>query len=422
MKVKRYFAPDTRRALAMVREQQGPDVVILSNRKVAGGVELLTAEDYDESMLMVEQAAVHAAPEQHEPPVVQDPQLLQDPPEPRAAAPTQPGPARREAPAPAAPEPLWTSEPMLEQMRKELKSLRSLVQQQMSGLGLRAAASAHALNAPLLERCVQLGVSDALARELCAGIPDDADLDDAWETALAKLAARLPIGTDDVLEKGGTIALVGPSGVGKTTLVAKLAARYALANGTDSVALISTDNQRVGGQEQLRSFARIVGVPVWTANSEEQLRRTLEMLYDRRLVLIDTAGMCQRDGDLVSNLTMLRGASPWLRSYLVLAASTQSRTLQQTVRAFAQAAPVGCILTKLDEAESLGAALSVAVESALPVAYYSAGQRIPEDLQAASAAELVAEAANRLPAETDDAPEGDRMDHHSPGGILNAAV
>lgn len=408
MKVRRYFAPDIRRALAMVREEQGPDVVILSNRKVAGGVELLTAEDYDEALLAAEHAPAREAPEPREAPDVQS--------EPAAA-----GPARPSAASAGGPEALWTSEPMLDQMRKELKSLRTLVQHQMSGLGLQAGPGGQPMNSVLGERCRRLGVSEALARELSAGVPGDAEPDEAWQGALARLAARLPIASDDILTKGGTIALVGPSGVGKTTLVAKLAARYALANGADSLALISTDNQRIGGQEQLRSFARIVGVPVWSANSQEQLRQTLEMVYDRRLILIDTAGMCQRDGDLAANLAMLRGAAPWLRSYLVLAASTQARALQQTARAFGAAEPVGCILTKLDEAESLGAALSVAVEHALPVAYFSAGQRIPEDLQAATAADLVAQAADRLASETDPLHD-DVIEQHTRGGILNAAV
>jgi flagellar biosynthesis protein FlhF len=185
------------------------------------------------------------------------------------------------------------------------------------------------------------------------------------------------------------IALVGSTGVGKTTSVAKLAARYALRHGQRSVALVTTDCYRIGAHEQLFTYGRILGVPVQVASSHEELQSTLASLADRRLVLIDTAGMSQRDLRLAEQLATLRDSGFPLRTYLVLNVTTQLNVLDEAVRAFGKAALEGCILTKVDEAASLGGVLSVVAKHRLPLAYVGDGQRVPEDLHPARAHNLV---------------------------------
>lgn len=188
------------------------------------------------------------------------------------------------------------------------------------------------------------------------------------------------------------MALIGPTGVGKTTTVAKLAARFALRHGQRQVALITTDSYRIGAHEQLRNYAQIMGIPMQVAGDRDELSSAIKSLYGKRLVLIDTAGMSQRDVRLSERLCTLGGGSPPVKNYLVLSAMAQSAVLNETIRAFQQVKLTGCILTKLDETASLGGALSAIIQHQLPVAYVSDGQRVPEDIHLARAHNLVARA------------------------------
>ncbi|MGE0386509.1 MAG: flagellar biosynthesis protein FlhF [Gammaproteobacteria bacterium] len=358
MKVKRYFAVDMRTALAQVREQQGPDVLILSNRKVDGGVELVTAVD-----------AV---------------------PEPAAAA-----PARRQVPARVEPvvDALWTGDAMLKEMQTELLSLRRLVEGQMAGLAWGELGRRQPLRAATLRRLVALGISPRLAREVSEAVQDCRTDRDAWHRALAVVARRLTLAGDRILAEGGTWALVGATGVGKTTLIAKLATRRVLSHGADSVGLICTDSRRIGAHDQLRSFARILGVPMSVAAAPDELAAALHQHAGRDLVLIDTPGLGLAEGQAAGLAALLAPAAPALRTALVLAAPTDARVLESAAQGAAALAPAAAIVTKLDETHRPGPVLSVAIERTLPLMYMSAGQRIPEDLEVVTAAGLVARAA-----------------------------
>jgi flagellar biosynthesis protein FlhF len=174
--------------------------------------------------------------------------------------------------------------------------------------------------------------------------------------------------------------------------VAKLAARFALRHGAEQVALLTTDSFRVGAVEQLRTYARLMGIPVRVVGGREEIRAALEDVADRRLVLVDTAGMSQRDIRLSEQLSVIQDGSPLARAYVVLSATAQRLALEEVVAAFRGARLEGCILTKLDEATDLGAALSVVVEHRLKVTFVSDGQRVPEDLRPARAHHLVSKA------------------------------
>jgi flagellar biosynthesis protein FlhF len=197
------------------------------------------------------------------------------------------------------------------------------------------------------------------------------------------------VDTSDSLDQGGVVALVGATGVGKTTTIAKLAARYALRHGRERVALVTTDSYRIAAHEQLRTYGRILGIPVRIANSHAELSEALKLLSDKDLILIDTAGMSQRDVRLSEQFALLGEAAPNLKTFLVLSTTTHRSGLGEVVKAFGKVKLDGCILTKLDETTSLGGALSTAVEHKLPVAYVSDGQRVPEDIHIARAPNLI---------------------------------
>ncbi len=374
MKIKRYFAEDMRQAIRKVREAQGPEAVILSNRKIDGGIEIVAAVDYDESMLM-------EAPSGAPPPSPRE----------RHAKKTTPGDGGNGS-AREGPGVLWSQEPSMVAMREELNFIRGLLEHQLSGLAWGELGRRKPQRAALLRRLMALDLSAGLAREIVAQVSESAPPETAWRKSLGIIAHRLNIIDDGILSHGGVVALVGPTGVGKTTTVAKLAARFALQHGAEQVALVTTDGYRVGAVEQLRTYGRIMGVPVRVTNGKEELRAALEDLSGRRLVLIDTAGMSQRDIRLSEQLAALQDGASLVQSYLVLSATTQLRGLEEAIKAFRGVELEGCILTKLDEATGLGHVLSAVIGQRISVAYISDGQRVPEDMHPARARNLVTRA------------------------------
>ncbi|WJW74560.1 flagellar biosynthesis protein FlhF [Thiohalobacter sp. IOR34] len=408
MKIKRFFAADMRQALGKVRDTLGPDAVILSNRKVEGGVEIIAAVDYDEAA--VRQAAT---PQVAEPQPAADAagaaryqQVEAGSAASRAEAQADPGPAPAAAsPGPRVADIQWSQDPAIVAMRNEIHELRGLLENQLAHLAWGELNRSQPLRAGLLRRLSALGLPQALCQALAGRIAGDLEPEQAWRQVLALFAEQIPVTNDDILSEGGVVALVGSTGVGKTTTVAKLAARYALRHGQRNVALITTDSYRIGAHEQLLTYGRILGMPVQVAANHEELATALKSLLDKRLVLIDTAGMSQRDLRLSEQFATLREAGIPIRSYLVMAASTQTPVLEEAVRAFGASRLDGCILTKLDEAASLGGALAVAAQQQLPLAYVGDGQRVPEDLHPARPHKLVALAASlmqQVEQETDD--------------------
>jgi len=378
MKVRRYFAANMRSALELVRQEQGPDVLILSNRKVDGGVELLTAVGEADAEL-IEKFTPKAARERRDE---------------SRAAPAAPPAAVVTAPAAAVPAALpegalWTRQETIEQMQRELGALKSLLEHQLSGLAWHDYSQRSPLAARLLRGLTEYGIAPRLARAIVADVGGTPDYDEAWRQAIAALRQRIACLPDPVLRHGGHFALCGPTGVGKTTLASKLAGRYALARGSHTVALVSTDEQRLGAHHQLKTFGRLVGITVRSARSFEELPEVLAELHDRELVLIDMPGFAPADPGFRQSLTTLYGLPSRVETYLVMSASTDHQSLARIVGAADGLALAGCCITKIDEAATLGPALSAVAESRLPVAYLSAGQQVPDDVEAASPAALL---------------------------------
>ncbi len=448
MKIKRFVAKDMRTALTEVKEFLGPDAIILSNKKVAGGVEIVAAVDPEAApakaqTAVAETAAAKPAAKSRLDIRVGDDEEEAEPadslrallarqmikqqkaaPDLQAAAAVNPltqnlqsvMQSPRQSPLKARTEPQErqnsvTSGPNLQElsalqkqqaslmqqqfdvMRQEMQSMKQLLQHQVSGLMWQDLARREPVRALVIEQLMQLGLSEAMADQLACFMPEDISDRDAWSCALELLAGQLTTTNDDIMRRGGVIALVGPTGVGKTTTVAKLAAQFAKRHGADQVALITTDTFRIGAFEQLATFGRIIGCPVKQAKDHEELTLLLTQLQQRKLILIDTAGMSQRDVRLAENLSaLMHNSRVKIKSYLVLSATSQARVMQETVDHFKRISLAGCIFTKLDECLSLGEIINVAVQNALPVSYLTNGQRVPEDIEIAEATAMVTQA------------------------------
>jgi flagellar biosynthesis protein FlhF len=379
MKIKRFQAADVRQAIREVRDVLGPDAVILSNTRVDGGIEIVAATDYDETQFRRQTNSVEMN-KQEQPRVEINPSMEDRPVQPKAAP----------------KENIWSQEPTLVQMRREIASLRDMLQNQLSDLTWKDMERQSPTQMQLLKRFLRMGVDVEIAKAITAQMAGVDDLDMAWRQSMGRLASQIQLSQDDFLAQGGIYALVGPTGVGKTTTIAKLAARCALKHGARNVALVTTDCYRIGGQEQLRSYARILGVPIRVARTHAELKDTLADLLDRRFILIDTAGMNQRDMKLSEKFALLKQQSPRVKTLLTLSANTQASGMDDIIKAFSHLNLSGCILTKTDEASSLGGALSAMIRHQLPMAFVTNGQQVPEDLSLARPNTLVNQASELM--------------------------
>ena len=366
MKIRTYIAKDMRQALRQVREEQGPDAVILSTRAIAGGVEVSAAIDFENIPPQRVQVSV---------PV----------PTPAAAAVPVPPPLDFAALMPSAAQ---------SEMGAELRSMRHLLESQLAQLAWNDLTRRQPAQAELLKQLTELGLTQALASQLVDELPVNIPFEESQRRTLAGLSRRIAVTGDVLLERGGRVAFVGPTGVGKTTAIAKLAARWVLRHGSRDIALVSVDGQRFGAQEQLKVLGRLLGVEAFTLDDVADLPTLLARLPERRLVLIDTAGMSPRDPELAARGLQFAAMAEraGIDVCLTLSAAAQAGVIEEAADRFAVFRPTSCLLTKLDEATSLGGTLSMLVRTGLPVSYVSEGQRIPEDLVPARAHHVVTRA------------------------------
>jgi len=396
MQVKRFFAADMRIAMKMIRDELGADAVITGNRRVAGGVELTAVLDYPmestvakqpnpalEAELRKTQARLASAHAEISAPARgsagQDRQLLDEKP---AAAPQA---------TPGAASPSFESR-AVEAMQSELQGLRELIEVQLGSIAWGQEQSRRPQQAGLWRRLQRIGLPAELSRALLEKVSTVSEPRQAWRMLLAHLAQSIKVTKVEPLEEGGVIALVGPAGAGKTTTLAKLAARYVLKHGPQSIALASMDNYRIGAQEQLKTLGRILDVPVIQLDPSQPLSKTLAPLARKRLILVDTAGLPAGDSMMKVQLEALADRGIKAKNYLVLPATSQSQVLKATWHNYRRCGLAGCILTKLDEAGSLGDVLGLIISQHLPIAYLADGPRIPDDLHLPRSHQLVSRA------------------------------
>ncbi len=478
MQVKRFVAADMRRALELVRQEMGPDAVILSSQRHPKGVELLTTLEElprvpEESLGMVpsddrsvgdespmasdaawgDQAAVNDAVKAHfdaqdkgvsplgDGAAEQTPfqsafggrssqQLAEEIEQARErmftarkaeaaqeegvsvsfSSQLQQASAKTAAPTPAAKpaaayqptpraqavddsQPGDSQEGALQSLQEELASMRSLLHEQLGRMSYGHMASHSPVQAKLWRRFSRMGLTPQCAESVLNAVSskDYQTAAEAWPAAMAALSHQMPTLSRDVADEGGIIALVGPTGAGKTTTIGKLAARYVLKHGADQVALITTDTHRLAAHDQLRSLGRILSVDVKVVNDHQELPAAIDSVSHCSLVLIDTAGFRHGDPLLTQQLNGLAQHRA-INSYLVLPCNSQMQMMKASLSAYEKANLKGCILTKLDETTSLGEAIGVLSESRLPLAYTTDGQHIPNDIDVARAHALVTRA------------------------------
>jgi flagellar biosynthesis protein FlhF len=447
MNVKKFTAPTSREALRKVRDALGPDAVILSNRPVDGVVEILALDNDDVASLaspsaesemaaprpqlqhlddgQAQPAAAPAAPAASAAArALRDagaPRSYEAPAAPAARAPMarpampsfhdvdEPAPqtyanrrAQPEAPAvdmtamtammsAAIAQAKESAAAEMQGMMSELRAMRGMMESQLSELSWGTTQQREPQKAAVLREMLAAGFSASLSRYLVDKLPAGKDAMESMRWIRTVLSRNLTTMSDEdaILDRGGVFALVGPTGVGKTTTTAKLAARCVMRHGPEKLALITTDAYRIGGHEQLRIYGKILGVMVHSVKDEADLRIALKELKNKHTVLIDTIGMSQRDQMVTEQVAMLTESGANVQRLLCLNATSTNETLNEVVRAYQGTGLAGCIMTKMDEAASIGNVLDVVIRQKLNLHYISNGQRVPEDLHLADRAMLV---------------------------------
>ena len=432
MNVKKFTAPTSREALRKVRESLGPDAVILSNRQSDGGVEILALANDDaaslsspaphspmaEPMPSLDLNLPHGRAEQRMEPRYENAEMPAQPVRRVVASPSSYASktaAASHAVAPSAPAPAQPRAPTLDVdqitamvasavagakqnaaaemqvMMSEIRAMRGMMETQLAEIAWGSTQAREPQKAAVLREMLAAGFSASLARYLIDKLPADRDAADSlrWiKTVLTRNLSAMA-NEDALIDQGGVFALVGPTGVGKTTSTAKLAARCVMRHGPDKLALITTDAYRIGAHEQLRIYGKILGVMVHSVKDEADLRIALKELRNKHTVLIDTVGVSQRDQMVTEQVSMLQGAGANVKRLLCLNATATQETLNEVVRAYQGSGLAGCIMTKLDEAAAIGNVLDVVIRQKLNLFYVSNGQRVPEDLHLADPAYLI---------------------------------
>ena len=369
MKVQRFIGINGREALGLVRLALGPEAMILSNRTVAQGIEILACSSKDFNGIIESTENTISTP-----PILRTEPKLR----PTAAA----------------------VMPDISELMGELRAMRNSLESQIAEISWGNQQSKTPAKNGILRELLNFGFSASLSRYLSENAPAQMSMEEGLRWAKNVLIRNLSVinSEDDFLDNGGVYALVGPTGVGKTTTTAKLAARYVMRHGTKNLALITTDGYRIGAHEQLRIYGKILGVMVHSVKDEVDLRIALEELKSKHMVLIDTVGMSQRDQMVTEQIAMLNGTKFPVKRLLCLNTTSNIETLNEVVTAYRGSGVEGCILTKLDEAAVLSNTIDVVLRQKLRLFYVGTGQRVPEDLELANAKSLVENSFNKLEA------------------------
>ena len=430
MNVRKFVAASARDALHKVKELLGPDAIILSNRAIPGGVEIMAVAAGDMDMMVqpsaretprrdddytvrlstaqgpVEANSRNAAPESKR--VSAPPPLLAPRPAPQVDR-----AALQAAEAITKPQ----AEIVPAEVMDEIRSLRKMFEQHLAGAAWGESARSEPVKTEILRQMLDAGFSPRLSREMLAQLPREFKATQAltWVKSVADRTLQTIDAESDIVDRGGVYALVGPTGVGKTTTTAKLAARCVLRHGASKIALVTTDGYRIGAHEQLRIYGRILGVSVHLVKDADELKQTLLDLQHKHMVLVDTMGMSQRDRMVGEQVAMFGDSH--VKRLLLLSATSRGDTLDDVVRAYNGPDLAGCILSKVDEAAGLASALDVIIRHGLRLHYVSNGQRVPEDLHLPNRAYLLHRAFKDLP---EVSPH--RLDGLEPGLMMASAA
>ena len=376
MSSKRFVAKTAREVMTQVRNELGADAIIISHREINGWHEI-TATQAPKS---VPQNSAKEAPGS-------DKQLLAKRAQEMLALFNSKQDAReaKHESVQKQPEPVSTKavdQNSLEALLSEVRDMKSSLQSQLNDISWGVTSPHNQTKNMLISNFINLGFNQDLIKRVIKKLPIDLGYEDAllWTRDLLSKNIKCTEDESEILQGKGVYALLGPTGVGKTTSIAKIAARYALENGNSSVGLISTDTYRIGGNEQLRIYAKIMGVDMLVAKNLNELNAATEKLSDKKLILIDMAGLSHKDAMVETQLQMLTAAKTSIKKILCLNANNTTEGLDAVAIAYAKQGLEACIITKADEAMTLGSALNVVMKNKLKVLYLTNGQRVPEDI------------------------------------------
>ncbi len=419
MKIRRFFATDIKTALKQVSEELGPEAAIMSTRKTKGGVEVVAATDYEaalelhkanggqkkrsvsvrasaEDTLQLTNKATTGTVHSDKKPKLTLEEILNE--TPNITQRNTPITTKKDSSFDVE----WSQEPNLIEIRKEVGLMRELLQDQLGELAWHDKSHRTPIQAALLRKLVNMGFPASLASTFSRTCTIKDDFDIAWSQLKQTICAAMPRAQKSILKDGGVVALIGPTGVGKTTTIAKLAAHFVAENGPEDIALVTTDSYRVAAHEQLRTYANIMGISMRVADDAQTLSVILDELTDKKLILIDTAGISQRDQRLATQMSCLMNSGQAIDSYLVLSTTAQTLVIKEAIKTFSMIPLSGTILTKLDESVSLGESLGSVISENLEIAYITDGQKVPEDLHLAKAENLFEQAAKLGVKDTED--------------------
>ena len=435
MNVRKFIAATAREALHKVKELLGPDAIILSNRAIPGGVEIMAVAASEMDLIITAPAKESSPPDDY---TVHLSSAASSAPARARVAPPAPAAPRTAQPnrsanlPPLAPRPApqierpaqpvaGAAKPQAEivpaEVMDEIRSLRKMFEQHLAGVAWGESARSEPVKTEILRQMLDAGFSPRFARDLLAELPRDLNAMEAlaWVKGGADRSLLTINADNDIVDRGGIYALVGPTGVGKTTTTAKLAARCVLRHGASKVALVTTDGYRIGAHEQLRIYGRILGVSVHLVKDSDELKQTLVDLQHKHMVLVDTMGMSQRDRMVGEQVAMFGNSD--VKRLLLLSATGRGDTLDDVVNAYNGPDLAGCILSKVDEAASLACAIDVIIRHGLRLHNVSNGQRVPEDLHLPNRAYLLHRAFKDLP---EVSPH--RLDGVEPGLMMASAA
>lgn len=393
----KFIAANTTEALKLVRQQLGGDAMVLSTRDTPQGVEIVAISPESLSSLSQrkESAAMDfSAPTSTPTPVTPTPSVASPDFSPEVSIPsTSATPAVAATTSAELP-----TAPQVEKLLAEFSAVKQLLQTHLSARAWDDIQAQSTDKAEALRILLNAGFSPQLCGELAdelAALPADPNtrLIDRLQALLEpKIETLDPL---SVFDPGGIFAFIGPTGVGKTTAIAKIAARCVLRYGRDQLALLTTDTFRIGAQEQLKVYAKIIGVPVVTLRDSDDLTTKLNSMKDRRVILLDTAGVSQRDTQMLEQAKLLLEGAPTLKRILVMSSTTDLRTQEDVIlmhqmatQKETQKALIGAIITKTDEAAQIGPVVDCLIRHKLPLMFLANGQRVPEDLSQANTAYL----------------------------------
>lgn len=408
MNIRRFFGKNAREALAQVKQALGDDAIIVANRSVNGGTEIMamletdivsdsaanTDTGLDHSRSLLDFVTAKDQPRQVEPQVHTTAAAAQknaDEPVANETAIMDMLKQHSEHQEQAYQVATQTLEDKMMGMMQEMRQMRSHFETQMSAMTWQHHLQHSPAKSKVLSTLLSANFSASLSRQIAEKMPQHIDVNKApmWAKEVISRNLHTLDDEDALLDRGGIYALVGPTGVGKTTTTAKLAARYVMKHGTQNLGLITTDSYRIGGYEQLRIYGKILGVMVHAVKDEDDLRIALKELKNKHMILVDTVGVSQRDQAVTEQLSMLSRAESPIQKLLCLNATSTGDTLTDVMRSYKKHDIAGCIVTKLDEAAAIGNVLDVLIRERMRLFYTTSGQRVPEDIDLADKPALI---------------------------------